>query len=159
MKRHFQLLLEVSADDLMILTAFLEHAYDRAHADPDRIPRPLAQRLREVAAADPTDAAFQYLAMVAQPEWEIADVAGDTLTIASVPGGASLADTVELLGRLAPSCLAAAFVYQPIEAPQASQGRRPPLKRGEGRDHASNQMMEVCIVLRPGFPLSPRPAA
>ncbi|WP_157222682.1 hypothetical protein [Novosphingobium sp. AP12] len=115
--------------------------------------------MREVAAADPTDAAFHYLVMVAQPEWEIADVAGDTLTIASVPGGASLADTVELLGRLAPSCLAPAFVYVPIKALQASQGRCPPLKRGEGRDHASNQMMEVCIVLRPGFPFSPRPSA
>lgn len=159
MKRHFQLLLKVLGDDLMILTTFLEHAYDRSHTDPSRMPRPLAQRLREIAAVDPTDTAFQYLVMIARPDWEIADVAGDTLTIASVPGGASLADTVELLGRLAPSCLAAAFVYQPIEAPQASQGRRPPLKRGEGRDHASNQMMEVCIVLRPGFPFSPRPAA
>jgi hypothetical protein len=117
MKRHFQLPLKVSADDLMILTAFLEHAYDRAHFNPDRMPRPLAQRLREVAAEDPTDAPFRYLVTVAHPEWEIADVAGDTLTIASSPGGASLADTIELLGRLAPSCLSCTFVYLPVEAP------------------------------------------
>jgi hypothetical protein len=122
MKRHFQLLLKVSADDLMILTAFLEHAYDRAHTDPDRIPRPLAQRLHELAAADPTDTAFEYLVMVAHPDWEIADVAGETLTIASGPGGASLANTVELIGRLAPSCLASAFVYLPIELTQGSEG-------------------------------------
>ncbi|EJL20410.1 hypothetical protein [Novosphingobium sp. AP12] len=42
MKRHFQLLLKASPDDLVIITAFLEHAYDRAHAGPDRITRPLA---------------------------------------------------------------------------------------------------------------------
>jgi hypothetical protein len=122
MKRHFQLLLKVSADDLMILTTFLEHGYDRAHADPDRMPRPLAQRLRELSAIDPTDRAFQYQVLVALPEWEIADVVGDTLTIASGPGGASLADTIELLGRLAPSCLTSRLVYVPIEAPQASEG-------------------------------------
>jgi len=109
-------------DDLMILTTFLEHSYDRAHADPDRMPRPPAQRLRELSAVDPTDRAFQYQVLVALPEWEIADVVGDTLTIASGPGGASLADTIELLGRLVPSCLASRLVYVPVEAPQDSEG-------------------------------------
>jgi hypothetical protein len=122
MKHHFQLLLKVSADDLMILTTFLEHAYDRVTAEPDRMPRPLAQRLRDIAALDPTDAAFQHLVLARQPDWEIADVAGETLTIASGPGGASLADTLELIGRLAPSCLASAFVYLPIEQPQDAEG-------------------------------------
>ncbi len=122
MKRRSQLLLKVPPGDLMILTTFLEHAYDRVTAEPDRMPRPLAQRLRDIAALDPTDAAFQHLVLATQPDWEIADVASDALTIVSGPSGASLADTIEVIDRLAPSCLASAFVYLPIEQPQDAEG-------------------------------------
>ncbi|WP_103727293.1 hypothetical protein [Novosphingobium sp. HII-3] len=122
MKRHFKLTLKLSPDDLLILTTYLEHAYDRALIGRCVMPGPLSRRLRELAAADPTDMGFHHLIMLMSPGWEISDVEGDAVTIVTGPAGASLAQTIELLGRLVPSCLETEIHYEPVGAAQDPEG-------------------------------------
>jgi hypothetical protein len=120
MKRHFQLTLTLSRDDLTILGSYLEHVHGRVVADQTAIPGLLAGRLREIDLADPTDSAFQYLLKVASPRLTIDEVSGRTVVIGTSAGGTSLSTTIELLGRLVPSCLEGAIYYQPGDTPQRS---------------------------------------
>lgn len=120
MKCHFQLTLRISADDLMILTAYLEHAYDRTSTGAKAIPRPLARRLRELSAAHPANTALQHLVTAACPDFEIRAITDDAVTIATIGGGASLPRTLALLGSIVPSCLANDIVYAPLERARAS---------------------------------------
>lgn len=122
MTQHFRLTLSLSADDLLIVTAYIEHAFDKAIPRQVPIPRPLIKRLREIAEADPTDAAFEHLIKGGTMDWDIENIGVDTVCIRSRPDGASLAKTVDVLGRLAPSCLTASILYEPVSVSQDPQG-------------------------------------
>ncbi|MFC0205029.1 hypothetical protein [Novosphingobium soli] len=117
MTQHFTLTLELSAEDLLVLTAFLEHAQDRATGIPARMPRPLRDRLHALAAAYPADPQLEYLALAAAPSVTIADVGEADVTLATGPTGASLPRIIGLLIQLVPSCLAATMLYKPAAAP------------------------------------------
>ncbi|MGE4404381.1 hypothetical protein [Pseudomonas sp.] len=120
MKHHFRLTLSLSANDLLILTAFVEHKYDLATLVDPVLPHPLGQRLREIANGDPTDTAFEHLVMRDTLDWDIAEVGADTVTVATRPRGASLPQVLEVLGRIAPSCLDGRIVFEPAEPAQDS---------------------------------------
>lgn len=120
MKRHFRLTLSLSADDLLILTTYVEHSYDRALVGDPLLPHPLGRRLREIAHEDPTDTAFEHLVMRETLQWDIVTVGAETVTIATGPSGASLHQVLEVLGRIAPSCLEARILYDPVDPPQGT---------------------------------------
>lgn len=122
MKSHFLLTLSVSRSDLMILTTYLEHSYDRASTGSKTIPRPLAKRLRELSTAHPGNPALEYMVTAATPDFEIREMTDDTVTIATIDGGASLPRTLAVLGNLAPSCLENEIIYVPMDADRASTG-------------------------------------
>lgn len=46
-------------------------------------------------------------------DWDIAGVGPVTVTIASRPRGASLPQVLDVLGRIAPSCLEHRILYEP----------------------------------------------